>query len=58
MSWYLIGLNAQRDPVPVILLFLLACLVLWFLVAQARRRDARRASKERDLSGWRSRQRY
>jgi hypothetical protein len=58
MAWYLIGLNAQLDPVPVILLFALACLALWFFSAQARRRDARRASKDRDLSGWRSRQRY
>ena len=51
-----IGFDAQQDPVPALLLFALVCLVLWFLVAQARRRDARKANRDRDLSGWRSRQ--
>ena len=63
MSWYLgvsslpVGIDAQKNPVPALLLFALVCFVLWFLVVQARRRDARRANRgDRDLSGWRSRQ--
>lgn len=63
MSWYFgamslpVGFDAQNNPVPAILLFALVSFALWFLVAQARRRDARRAKRgDRDLSGWRSRQ--
>jgi len=63
MAWYVgtvsrpVGFDAQRNPVPAILLFALVCFVLWFLVVQARRRDDRRAKRgDRDLSGWRSRQ--
>ena len=66
MSWYLgavlmpVGFDAQQNPIPALLLVALICFLLWFLVGQARRRDARRASRDRDrdLSGWRSRQRY
>ena len=49
-----LGFDAQQDPVPALLLFAAVCFVLWFLVVQARRRDARKANRERDLSGWRS----
>jgi hypothetical protein len=61
MLWYLVAvtlpvrIDAQKDPIGPILAFAFACVVLWFLVSQARRRDARRA-RGRDLSGWRSRQ--
>ena len=47
MSWYFgtvslpVGFDAQQNPVPAIFLFALVSLALWFLVAQARRRDAR-----------------
>lgn len=52
-----IGIDVQRNPVPALLLFAAATVLLWFLVAQARRRDARRSNRgDRDLSGWRSRQ--
>jgi hypothetical protein len=63
MSWYLgaaslpIGFDAQQNPVPALFLFAVVCLLLWFLVVQARRRDERKAKRgDRDLSGWRSRQ--
>jgi len=62
MTWYLgaasmpVGIDAQKNPVPALLLFALVCFLLWFLVVQARRRDTRRANRDRDLSGWRSRQ--
>ena len=56
MQWYLqavslpVKIDAQKNPVPAILLFLVVCVLLLFLVAQARRRDARRANPDRDLS--------
>ena len=52
-QWYLeavslpVKIDAQKDPIPALLLFALACLVLWFLVVQARRRDARRTRGKR-----------
>ena len=54
----LLGIDVQKDPTPALFLAALVCVALWFLVGQARRRDARRANRnrDRDLSGWRSRQ--
>jgi hypothetical protein len=62
MLWYLealslpIRLNAQQNPVPPLIAAGVIFTLLWFLVAQARRRDARRTARGRDASGWRSRQ--
>ena len=62
MTWYLealsmpIRIDAQTNPLPAILLFGVVCALLWFAVASARHRETRRAAKEQDLSGWRSRQ--
>jgi len=60
MTWYLaamplLHIDAQKDPLPAIFLTVMICVVLYFLVGTARRREARRASRGRDLSGWRSR---
>ena len=52
-KWYLLAvaspvkIDAQKDPIPALLMFAVACMILWFLVAQARRRDARRAGARR-----------
>jgi hypothetical protein len=59
MLWYYVAaslfhIDVQRDPKPAIFLAVVACLLLWFLVGLARRREVRR--RNRDLSGWRSRQ--
>jgi hypothetical protein len=57
-QWYLLAvslpvkIDAQKDPVPALLLFAAACLLLWFAVAQARRRDARRAGRRRRSDTW------
>jgi hypothetical protein len=62
MPWNLVALSmpihvdAQRNPAPAILLFLVLCGVLALLVSFARARDERR-QKRGDLSGWRSRER-
>jgi hypothetical protein len=47
-----INIDAQKNPLPAILLFLLAAALLWFLVAQARRRDARRAGRGQGSDTW------
>lgn len=50
-QWYLVAvslpvkIDAQTNPLPAILLFLVACALLWFFVSQARRRDARRSGR-------------
>jgi len=60
MLWYLaasslLHIDAQKDPLPAIFLVAVVCAVLYLLVGSARRREARRKSRGRDLSGWRSR---
>jgi len=60
MSWYLLALfkiDAQRNPMPAILLTLAVAVVLVFLVSFARHRDENRKARG-DLSGWRSRERH
>jgi hypothetical protein len=58
LSAYLVALSlpvkidAQKDPVPAILLFVVAAVLLWFLITQARRRDARRAGHGRRSDTW------
>jgi hypothetical protein len=47
-----INIDAQKNPVPAILLFLLVAALLWFLVSQARRRDARRARQRGGSDSW------
>ena len=42
--WFPVKIDAQQNPVPALLMFALAALLLWFAVTQARRRDARRAA--------------
>jgi hypothetical protein len=42
-----VKIDAQKDPLPSLLLFAVACALLWFAVSQARRRDARRAGRSR-----------
>jgi predicted permease len=39
-----VKIDAQKDPLPAIVLFFVAAVLLWFLISQARRRDARKAS--------------
>jgi hypothetical protein len=60
MSWYLLALfkiDAQRNPMPAILLTVAIAVVLVFLVSFARHRDENRKARG-DLSGWRSRERH
>ncbi|HTK17263.1 MAG TPA: hypothetical protein VL769_12775 [Acidimicrobiia bacterium] len=58
LSAYLLALSlpvkidAQKNPVPALLLFAVAAALLWFLIAQARRRDARRAGRGRQSDPW------
>ena len=47
-----VKIDAQKDPVPALLLFAVAALLLWFLIAQTRRRDARRAGRGRRSDSW------
>jgi hypothetical protein len=47
-----VNIDAQKNPVPALLLFALAAGLLWFAVAQARRRDARRAGQDRRSDTW------
>jgi len=47
-----VKIDAQKNPLPAILLFLLAAGLLWFLVVQARRRDARKARSGRGGDSW------
>jgi hypothetical protein len=60
MTWYLaasslLHIDAQKDPLPAIVVVAVICVLLYFLIGAARRREARRTSRGRDLSGWRSR---
>jgi hypothetical protein len=60
MTWYLaasslLHIDVQKDPLPAVMLAAVICLLLYFLVGATRRREARRRSRGRDLSGWRSR---
>ena len=48
------AVNFQSSPVPALVIFAVACPVLWFAVARARRRDEKRA-RAKDLVQWRSR---
>jgi hypothetical protein len=41
-----------EEPVPALLMFALAAGLLWFAIAQARRRDARRAGRGRRSDTW------
>ena len=58
LSAYLLALSlpvkidAQKNPVPAMLLFAVVVGLLWFLVMQARRRDARRAGQGRRSDTW------
>jgi hypothetical protein len=58
LSAYLLALalpvkiDAQKHPVPAILLFAVAAGLLWFAIAQARRRDARRTGQGRRSDTW------
>ena len=47
-----VDIDAQKDPVPALLLFALAAGLLWFLVTLARRRDARRSGPVRRSDTW------
>jgi hypothetical protein len=47
-----VKIDAQKDPVPALLLFAVAALLLWFLITLARRRDARRAGQGRRSDTW------
>jgi hypothetical protein len=49
-----LGVDFQSTPIPALFIFAVACPVLWFAVARARKRDERRA-RARDLVQWRSR---
>ena len=58
LSAYLLALSlpvkidAQKNPVPAMLLFAVVVALLWFLVMLARRRDARRAGQGRRSDTW------
>ncbi len=60
MLWYFGNLSAQlavdfqKSPFPALVIFVVACPLLWLGVGRARRRDERRA-RARDLVQWRSR---
>jgi hypothetical protein len=60
MTWYLaasslLHIDVQKNPLPAVFVAAVICVILYFLVGVARRREARRRSRGRDLSGWRSR---
>jgi hypothetical protein len=46
-----IHLDAQKHPIAALLVFSAFCLLVWFFIRIARRRDERRA-RVRDLSQW------
>jgi hypothetical protein len=54
MTWYLgmlgfsVHINAQKDPVAALMAAGAVGAALWFLVAQSRRREARRAEASRE----------
>jgi hypothetical protein len=47
-----VKIDAQKNPVPALMLFAVVVALLWFLVLQARRRDARRAGHGRRSDTW------
>jgi len=47
-----VNIDAQKDPLPALALFAVAVVLLWFLIVQARRRDARRAGSGRRSDTW------
>ncbi len=47
-----VNIDAQKNPMPALFLFAIAAGLLWFAVAQARRRDARRAGQGRRSDSW------
>jgi hypothetical protein len=47
-----VKIDAQKNPVPAILLFAVAAAVLWFAITLARHRDARRAGQGRRSDTW------
>jgi hypothetical protein len=57
-QWYLLAvslpvkIDAQKNPTPALFLFAVACVLLWFAVSQARRRDARRSGLRRRSGSW------
>jgi len=59
MFWYLealatpIHIDAQKSPISAIAVFTVFCLLVWFAVGRAKRRDERRA-RVRDLTEWSS----
>jgi len=46
-----IHIDAQKQPIAALCMFTALCLLVWFFVGIARRRDERRA-RVRDLSQW------
>ncbi|MDQ1447958.1 MAG: hypothetical protein QOC79_929 [Actinomycetota bacterium] len=54
MTWYLgilgflVHINAQKDPVQALMAAGAVGAALWFVVAQSRRREARRAEASRE----------
>ena len=47
-----VKIDAQKNPLPALLLFAVACALLWLAVSQARRRDERRAGRGRRQDSW------
>jgi hypothetical protein len=47
-----VNIDARKNPVPALLLFALVALLLWFAVAQARRREERRARQGGPRDTW------
>ena len=50
MFWSL-AIDAQKDPVPILLIVAALGVVLWLLIGQSNRRDARRAARDRSRRG-------
>jgi hypothetical protein len=57
-QWYLLAvslpvkIDAQKNPVPAILLFAVVSALLWFAMAQARHHDSRRSGPGRRSENW------
>lgn len=57
-QWYLLAvslpvkIDAQKHPMSAVLLFLVASGLLWFLISQARRREARRDGNAKRSDTW------
>jgi hypothetical protein len=47
-----VKIDAQKNPVPALLLFAVVMGLLWFGVTQARRREERRARRGRQSDTW------